>query len=540
MELCSAEPIDSGSVTPAEGPSSGCKTCVRRSEESFRALIEGLPDPVFVHHDALVVYVNPAGLSYLRYDDGHALVGRALADSVHSDDFETWIDRLGRFLASGERMSRGDVRFACKDGRIVVAEVTLMPVLFDGEPCILSIARDLTERKGMLAQLRLSDRLASVGTLAAGVAHELNNPLAYIVNNLAHTRRELDRLQSAFAAVDEAGTLDDVRSAICEAELGAGRMQEIIRGLKTFARVDHGQREQCDVEESMESAIRLSWNEIRHKAKLVRSFLPVPRVMGTGVKLEQVFINLLINAAQAIPEGKGDDSRIRVATRKEGDRVVIEISDTGCGIPEDELPCIFDPFFSTKPIGVGTGLGLSVCHGIITNLGGEISVNSTPGQGTTFRVSLPAVGEGERTATSPPPSTGRTPRSRVLIIDDDVLVARSVGRLLGRFHDVRLISNAGDALELLTRSDASRDFDVIFCDLMMPGMTGMDLHRALLEKAPDVAAKMVFATGGAFTARAQEFLDATPNLRIEKPFDFAVLDRTIRAVVGRGVRRAHA
>jgi CheY-like chemotaxis protein len=229
-----------------------------------------------------------------------------------------------------------------------------------------------------------------------------------------------------------------------------------------------------------------------------------------------------------------------VTTRKEGDRVVVEISDTGCGIPEDELPCIFDPFFSTKPIGVGTGLGLSVCHGIITNLGGEISVNSAPGHGTTFRVSLPAVDEGERKATLPPPSASRAPRSRVLIVDDDVLVARSVGRLLGRFHDVCLVSSAAEALALLVGRDDLQEFDVIFCDLMMPGMTGMDLHHELVTKAPEMAARMVFATGGAFTARAQEFLDTTPNLRLEKPFDLALLDRTIRTVVARTARRTQS
>lgn len=501
---------------------------LRRSEENFRALIEGLANAVLVHQNGVIVYVNPAGRAYLGYAAPNDLLGVPLLSLVHIDDRDLTTQRLERDQTSGERPGPEDMRLVCRDGHIVVAEVTSMPVVFDGAASILTICRDLTERKGMLAQLRMSERLASVGTLAAGVAHELNNPLAYIINNLAHTRREIARLAITVCPPEEEKAFDDLRSAIDEAEQGAGRMGEIIRGLKTFARGDDSRRELVDVEQALESAIRLSWSHIRHRAKLTRSYVPAPRIMGSGVKLEQVFVNLLINAAQALPDGRPGAAEISVAMRLVDDRVVVEVSDTGCGIPQEDLPCIFDPFFSTKPIGVGTGLGLSICHGIVSSLGGEISVGSELGKGTTFRVSLPAAEEPQHMNTIPPRSTGRAPRSKVLVIDDDALVARSVRRLLGRTHDVTVAGSGAEALEFLA---AGRVFDVIFCDLMMPGMTGMDFHQELLRSAPEVALRVVFATGGAFTPRAQEFLEGTNNLRVEKPFDLATLERAIRSVV---------
>ncbi len=252
---------------------------------------------------------------------------------------------------------------------------------------------DITDRKRMEAQLLLADRMASVGTLAAGVAHEINNPLACILSNLDFALDELRR---------GAPASDDVLRAIEEAKEGGVRVREIVRDLKTFSRAQAGARQVVDLRKVIESAASLAQNEIRRRARLLLDLGEVPTVLGSEQRIGQVILNLLINAAQAIPDGQVDVNRVEVRTWIGADgRARVEISDTGSGIPPEILGRIFDPFFTTKPVGVGTGLGLAICHGIVTELGGEIAVLSELGKGTTFTVTFPAASDRETTATRP-------------------------------------------------------------------------------------------------------------------------------------------
>jgi CheY-like chemotaxis protein len=231
-----------------------------------------------------------------------------------------------------------------------------------------------------------------------------------------------------------------------------------------------------------------------------------------------VFLNLLINAAQAIPEGNADGNEVKIATYPEGrDHVVVEISDTGQGIPESVKQRLFTPFFTTKPVGVGTGLGLSICHRIVTSLGGTISVESQEGRGATFRVVLPVAAGVTADEPTPAPEPARPfRRGRVLVVDDEAMIRRSIARSLGTQHDVTTAASGREALELLV---AGERFDMIFCDLMMPEMTGMELHAVLMMTAPEQASHMVFLTGGAFTESARRFLSDVPNVALDKPFD---------------------
>jgi CheY-like chemotaxis protein len=277
----------------------------------------------------------------------------------------------------------------------------------------------------------------------------------------------------------------------------------------------------------------MAWNEIRHRARLDKSYGPVPEVEANESRLGQVFLNLLVNASQAIPEGAAEQQVIRIATRTDAaGRAVVEISDTGPGIPADVFPRLFTPFFTTKPVGVGTGLGLSICHRIITGLGGEIVAESAPGKGALFRVILPpaqsASAAAEVVAQTVAPATRR---GHVLIVDDEAVLARSLSRALTHEHDVVVVTRAEQAL---ARIAAGERFDVILCDLMMPQMTGMQLHDAIAPLAPDQAKAMVFLTGGAFTPEAQAFLTRVVNPRFDKPFDVAAL----RSAVNEMVRQA--
>ena len=243
-----------------------------------------------------------------------------------------------------------------------------------------------------------------------------------------------------------------------------------------------------------------------------------------------MFLNLLINAAQAIQEGNASGNEIGIATATDGaGRAVITISDTGSGIAPEVIERIFDPFFTTKPIGVGTGLGLFICHGIVKGLGGELTVESAVGRGTRFRLILPAA-QGTLAATATPPSgpiTVPPSRRRVLLIDDEVHLAQGLQRALAPDHDVVLATSGREAKAILEGDDR---FDVILCDLMMPDVTGMEVFAYVKTDRPQLAPRVVFMTGGAFTARARSFLDEVPNRCIEKPFELARLRSVIRDV----------
>jgi CheY-like chemotaxis protein len=240
-------------------------------------------------------------------------------------------------------------------------------------------------------------------------------------------------------------------------------------------------------------------------------------------------LNLVVNAAQAIPEGAADQNEIRVVTRLDDrGRVVVEVHDTGSGIAEAVLPRIFDPFFTTKPVGVGTGLGLAICHRIVAAAGGQLTVESQVGKGTVFRTTLPAL-EGDADQASPLPAAvapGR--RGRVLVIDDEPLLGTAIRRMLSAEHDVVVVTAARDALALVSRGER---YDVLLCDLMMPEVTGMELHAELLRSCPELAEQMVFMTGGAFTSRAREFLDEVRNPRLEKPFDVGTIKALVRSLL---------
>jgi two-component system cell cycle sensor histidine kinase/response regulator CckA len=239
-----------------------------------------------------------------------------------------------------------------------------------------------------------------------------------------------------------------------------------------------------------------------------------------------VVLNLLINAADATPEGSRERYEVRVATSTDAKgRAVIEVSDDGPGIAPHIARRIFDPFFTTKAVGSGMGLGLAICHRIVTQLGGELSFESARGGPTTFRVvlpaaDLPAAAETARTATTDP----RRARARVLIVDDEPTLLRTVRWLLAGAHDVSVASSGREALDLL-REDSR--FDVVLADLMMDGVTGMDLYDAVRDVHPGLEKRMVFMTGGPSTRRSHEFLARVSNPRIEKPFSAAELEAAI-------------
>jgi PAS domain S-box-containing protein len=507
-----------------------------RSERSFRKLIESAPESICVHRDRKFIYVNPVMLAALRYEKESDLIGRSVLDVIHPDDRELVRQRVSSVIASGKAVPPMELRSLRSDGTWYDSETVALALDFDGAPSVLVLGRDITERKQMQAQLLQTDRMVVMGTLAAGVGHEINNPLTYVLSNLALAGEELAQLaqecehaRPEFSAEQGWRTrLSELREMLTEAHMGADRVRTIVRDLKIFSRQGEERREPVDVREVLDVSIKMSFHELRSRARLVKDYEAVPTVSADASRLGQVFLNLLVNAAQAIPEGNALGSEITIRVRREGSqRVAVEVSDTGVGIRPELLPRIFEPFFTTKPVGSGTGLGLSICHGIIQSLGGEITLRSELGRGSTFTVLLP-VGATVSASPEAPPVPVSSQGAQILVIDDEPGVGRALARMMGSQHRVTVVSSAQEALE---RLGSGAPFDAIFCDLMMPDLSGMDLYERVQEQRPGLAGRFIFMTGGAFTPRAREFLERIPNGWLEKPFEVQQIGRLLRRVL---------
>jgi CheY-like chemotaxis protein len=317
--------------------------------------------------------------------------------------------------------------------------------------------------------------------------------------------------------------LQESLDALREAGVGAERIRGIVMDLKRFARADESLMGPVDVQQALEFSLSMALPHIRHRAHVERRFSPVTKVLGNEAKLGQVFLNLMINAADAMPEGDVARNRLTLTTRMENERVVVEVSDTGRGMTPEVLERAFEPFFTTKSVGSGTGLGLSICLGLVQGMKGELSATSRPGVGSTFRVVLPPATEPARNFT-PVAAVAARERKRVLVVDDEPGIAAVFRRIIGRSHEVVVAQSGREALALLERDDA---FDRIFCDLMMADLTGMDVYEALAQWRPDCLERFVFMTGGSFTERARTFLQTVPLPRIDKPFEPAIIRELI-------------
>jgi PAS domain S-box-containing protein len=498
-----------------------------QSDLRFRELIEKGPEPIAIIRGGYFVYANLAFASALGYDDAAEMCRLPLTSHMQAEHVGLLQRRMEILLNEGGRLPPQLYQCRRRDGSTVLLEATSVFFEFEGQPSILTMARDVTERRALEARLEQADRLAALGTMAAGVAHEINNPLAYMMLNLEWIARKLPE-----ARHDPSG-IEALTEMIKEARLGAERVATIVRELRSFSRADGETRRKVDLETVVKSAIRIVSHEVRHRARITTSFTPIRPLWANESRVEQVALNLLLNAAQSMPEAGPNDNEISIVVRPDAEgRAVLEVADNGQGIPPDVLPRIFDPFFTTKPPGVGTGLGLSICHGIVSSLGGHITVHSGPGEGTVFRVVFPTATDDEDPTSNDPASSEplaevRVKRARILVIDDEIQIANTLRELLSLEHEVTATTSAREALSLVR---GGTDFDVIFCDLMMPQMSGMELYRRLREQRRGIERRIVFMTGGAFTTRAAEFLASVDNRRIEKPFSLGLVERLVRDV----------
>ncbi len=499
------------------------------SERRFRDLLQAAPDGVVISQRLEIKFANRAAETMLGV--AGSLVGHSLEEFLPASELERMRARL-LALGAGEALNPAIYRATRPDGREVLAEIASITTEHDGEPAVLAIARDVTEREALQANLERTERLAALGRLSAGMAHEINNPLAFVSLSAEALERRLAAMPIAPAAREELAPLLDNISR------GTSRVAAIVSDLKAFSRDGDPDRGPADLEQVLASAIRMVEHEITPRATLVRDVQRLPAVVGAARKLEQVFVNLLMNAVQALPEGR--PGRVTISASADASSALVTITDDGIGLARAHIGRAFDPFFTTKPVGVGTGLGLSICHGIVTAAGGSITLESDEGLGTTVRVRLPRA---QRSSLVPPAAGSRAPavawarRPRVLIVEDQVSLARTLARALVERYEVTHAASVSDARAAIATTGAT--FDAVLCDMLMPDGTGIDVHESALAGAPELAERFVFMTGGAFLPSVVQFLEhVPPNRRIEKPFALPALEEVLDHIVAARVDAA--
>ncbi|WP_223646752.1 ATP-binding protein [Corallococcus sp. EGB] len=499
----------------------GDAQALRRARDMFQGALDAVPEPLFIKdREHRLVAVNSA---YCRLQDqpAEALRGKPTSSQVPAHQAEASWRQDERAFTTGQTVEDEGTFTDAKGRSREVLTQRAAYMLPNGERFLVGLVRDVTERTRLETQRRLAERMTSVGTLAAGVAHEINNPLSYVTSNLAYL---WERVAQPVVPSEQ---LEELRQVVAEALEGAGRVRSIVRDLRTFSRTEEEQHGPVDVLRAVEGAVKRMRDELQHRARLTCDLEPVAAVHGNEGRLAQVVTHLLMNALQAFGERPAEENvlKLRVRPGREG-HVLIEVEDNGHGMSVEVRQRIFDPFFTTRSPRGGTGLGLSICLTLVHAMGGHIEVASEQGQGSLFRVELPALTlppEAPRPAqpvsavTEEPAQTVRATRSlrKLLLIDDEPAVGSAVSRLLRNLYEVHVTQDAREALKRLSHGEK---YDAILCDLMMPGMSGMDFLVELERLAPELAPRTGLMTGGV-NPQAREFVGRRARELLEKPFE---------------------
>ncbi|NOU28054.1 MAG: response regulator [Polyangiaceae bacterium] len=367
------------------------------------------------------------------------------------------------------------------------------------------------------------EHLLTTGTLASGVGHEINNPLTFLLANLELALEEV----RAIGGESPSPRVDALVGILGDARQGGERIRRIVRGLRALARQETEPAPSA-VDAAIDISLSIAAHELRNRAQVTTELAPTPLVLADESRLSQVLVNLLVNAAQAFPSDDPSRNRIVVSSCVLPDgRVAIDVKDNGPGVPPSIRHRIFDPFFTTKSVGQGTGLGLSICKSISTSLDGELTMKTDEITGTTFRLALPVAPAAARLRGAPSsvPTSGR---GRILVVDDELAVLAAIGRTLEKEHEV---VTASDPREALARIERGELFDVVFCDLTMPHLSGQAVYERVRERSPSLAERFVFISGGASDPKVQAFLAAVPNERVDKPFNIQSLRGLTRRLV---------
>jgi len=494
---------------------------LRASEASYRTIFDAAEDAIFVHDidTAAIVDVNAKACEDFGYTRAE-LLRLSIGDLSSGERPYTQDDAMRHFAraAAGELMA---LQWHCRtrSGELRWHEVTGKRVTIAGRPRLLTLARDITDKKraqSELARERESsyqrEKLAALGSLLAGVAHELNNPLSVVV------ARAVLLEEQGNASVHAAAT--KIRSA-------AERCARIVRTFLAMARQQPPQRGPVAINEVIAAALDIAGYALRASGITVQLTLAddLPPIHADADQLHQVLLNLIINAQQSLQEQSGP-RHIRITSHADraAQRLFVTVRDNGPGMPESVRARVFEPYFTTKPTGMGTGVGLAVSQGFVEAHGGSLTVEAPAEGGAAFLIALP-VGEVEAGDDSARPRLSEHGRTRsILIVDDEEEIRDTLEEILVRArHRVVTVSSGREALERL----ATQHYDVIFADMRMPDLDGRALYREIEQRWPGQAARVVFITGDMLTTKLREFVAASGRPLIEKPF----LPSDVRRVV---------
>lgn len=492
--------------------------------ERYRMLVDQSPLSIAIHQDGRFVFVNEATAELLGASSRQELIGRAMIDIVHPDDREKILERV-RSMSAGNTAPRTVERFLRLDGRVITAEVAACPIRYGGRLAFQVVAADITRRQLLEAELIQAQKMEALGTLAGGVAHDFNNILAAVsgYGELAHGLMPPESKSALY--------LDEVLKA-------ADRAKGLVRQILAFSRKSEERRAPVEVGQLVRDTLSMLRATIPSSVTIVSEFERRSLVVkGNATEVQQIIANLVTNSFHAVRHSQGtvmvEVSRAvvdraepcPVGELRPGEYVSVTVSDNGPGIPEELLPRIFDPFFTTKRIGEGSGLGLSVVHGIVSSMEGAVQVRSTPGEGTLMRVFLPLSAETPQIPEcgSLMPHSGLAP-CRVLVVDDEeALATLGVSLLETLGHEATSAGSGREALELMAKDPEY--FSLVISDQTMPGMSGLAFLRAVRESFPQVAT--ILCTGFSEEVTEATLADAGVDFLLMKPFTREALGETV-------------
>jgi two-component system NtrC family sensor kinase len=484
-----------------------------RSEARYRHLVESASDAIVtLDANGRFTTVNHAAENISGYKR-EELVGQWFAPMLPDDDLPKALGHFQQALAGETGLFES--QFYRKDGEVRTISITYSTPQKDEE--VLCLIRDVTDQKMLQEQLIQSEKMSAIGQLVSGVAHELNNPLAGI---------------SAFAQLllAEKRFPPDQRTAAETIYSEARRASRIVQNLLTFARQHKAEKVPTAINQVLDDTLELRGYELRVRGIDVRREYDesIPETMADAHQLQQVFLNLITNAEQAMEQKDGHHHRLTVRTRRNGEAIRIEVEDTGAGIPANLIERIFNPFFTTKPTGSGTGLGLSISLGIVREHEGRIWAENSPQGGARFIVEVPVTEarlSGEHAAVAQLQALG-SDSLRVLVVDDEASVRVSLQRYLaGKGHQVETTASGEDALVRLKGTK----YDAVILDMRMPDLSGEQLFERLRSNDPSHAERVIFTTGDLVNEQMRRFLDGTGRPCVSKPFEFASFDQALPA-----------
>ncbi len=518
---------------------------LRDSEARFRAIYESAPLGIVLSDSkGKILQANPVFRRMLGYSEDE-LQRMTFLDLTLAEDRQATLKNIVDLVDEKQDFFRLEKRYNLKDGSLMWADVIVSAVRdADGKfKYSFGIFKDITEKKRMETMLIQAEKMASIGQLAAGIAHEINNPIGFIDSNLNTLNRYGKKLTEYIHQVHDLlktavedddcdpeefinefnqlsqnikldHILENLKDAIAESLDGTARVKKIVSDLKDFSRTDKTEFESADINNVLEKTLSLVWNELKYKAEVVKEFGSLPQIECNPGRLTQVFVNLLVNAVQAIEQ----HGVIKIKTFQVRNSIKVQISDTGKGIPEDQLGKIFDAFFTTKEPGKGTGLGLSISYNIISEHRGIIAVESKKGVGTTFTVTLPLTKADE------------VVKLKVIVVDDDAMVRESLSKMVSQlypFSSVAIAENGFDAGNLMNLYEP----DLILLDITMPGISGLEMCKRIKDSTKHRKRKVVLITGRVNDDMQQQAYAAGADAFLRKPITAQELKQAIQKVM---------